>query len=115
MIESETGRTDRAEIGDGRIEARGATEAQDGDVREPRTLLAPVHPEPLEALVHPLRDPRRRQLAVVEDDHADAPRLAVPPSRELDRTHARGGVAELGDNRRNVLRRPGPEKGNGDV
>jgi hypothetical protein len=53
-------------------------------VRKPGTLLPPVHAEPLETVVEALCEASALAALVVEDEHADAARLAVATGREDD-------------------------------
>ena len=46
-------------------------------MRKPPPSFALVHPEALESLPHTAGEPGRMVVLVVQDDHADAPRLPV--------------------------------------
>src|SRR5947209_20091991 len=94
MIESGTGRTERAQAGKRRSEAWRPLEAQHGEVRKPRPLLPLVDPEPLQALVQVARQGRRSALLVVEDEHAHAARLAVAAGSEDDLRSGGGGLPQ---------------------
>src|SRR5438132_3612329 len=115
MIESGTGRTERAQAGKRRSEAWRPLEAQHGDVRTPRPLLPLVDSEPLQTLVQVARQGRRPALLVVEDQHADAARLAVAMGREDD-LRSRGGRLPQGTRDRvDLFRRSMAEEGERDV
>src|SRR5438876_396133 len=77
MIESGVGRTERAQLGQRRGEPRALAEPDDGEMRQPRTAFALVHAPPLEPPVEVVGERDRPSALVVEDEHADAPRLAV--------------------------------------
>src|SRR5919106_3029049 len=116
MIESESGRTDRAEVGHGRREPRRpAAEAQDRDVRKPRPALALVDAQALELVPDPLGEEPGPAALVVEDHHADGARLPVAAGREHDRPGRPGGLAHGGGDWRRFGGRTRAEEGEGDV
>src|SRR5919202_1070967 len=91
MVDSRFGRNDPAQVGQRRREPRALAEAENGDVRQPRALLALVDAEVLEPLEQVEREPLRTALLVVEDEHSDAAGLAVaadgePPGRTAGRS-----------------------------
>jgi hypothetical protein len=115
MIESGLGRTDRAEVGRIGPKARWTPEAQDGDVREPRASLALVHAEGFELRRKPLGEAPGAPAIVVEDDHADAPSLAVVRSGENGPLRLARHGAELPHDRRHVACRAAAEERKRDV
>ena len=111
MIESGVGRTERLEVGQRRSEPRALAEPDDGEVREPRTALALVHPQPLEPPVEVVGERDRAAVLVVEDEHAHAPRLAVAGDREPGGPGGRGCLSKLAGDRRNLgSRAPAEER-----
>jgi hypothetical protein len=115
MVDGGTGRTDRAETGQWRQEARPLTEPDHGEVREPRPLFGLVHAEPVKSLVNLAGEFRRCPFVVVEDEHPDAARLAVAVLAEHDRPCGGCGGLQLSPDRLDVARGPGAEEGQGDV
>src|SRR5262245_3396318 len=98
MVDSDVGRTEGVELGDLRAQARSLAEPCDRDVRKPATRLATVEPERLEARVQVCCEPVRIAPVLLEDEHADAPRLAVAGHPEGRLFDPRGCVTErLGD------------------
>src|SRR5579862_9342903 len=93
-----------------RIESCPLLEPNNRDVREPGTPLAPVHPEPLQALLDVLGQGCGRASGVPEDDHADAPRLPIADGAELDAARPGGCLPKLAGDRRNLLDRAMAEK-----
>src|SRR5439155_3687516 len=84
MVDSGPGRTDRPELGRLRGKAGSLPKPDDREVREPRPPLRLVHAEPLEAGVQASGETPRRAALVVEDEHPDAPCLAVAARTEDD-------------------------------
>src|SRR5262249_45258093 len=108
--------TELAQLRRGRSEPRPLAEAQHGDVREPWAPLAPVDAEALEPLADAGRDRGRCPVDVVQDDHAHAPRLAVPATAEPDRSsRRRRGGGELAHDRGHLRQGPGAEERKRDV
>jgi hypothetical protein len=107
MIESEVGRINRAELRQRRSQARRAPEPDDGDVRKPRTGLAPVGAKLLQPSVHAFGELGRASFEVFEDEHPDAPRLAIAGDRELQLAlDVRGDLAEDLEQRRKLAGGP---------
>src|SRR5438105_2693968 len=115
MVESGVGRTERSEVGERRGEPRALPEPDDGEVREPRPPVALVHAQPLEPLVEVARERGGAAVLVVEHEHADAPRLAVPHDGEASGLGGRGGFAQRTRDRRSLLARPATEERQRDV
>src|SRR5215207_3172228 len=69
---------------------------------EPRTTLAPVDADRLEPLVELPRDPGCAVVPVLENEHADAPRLAVPEGSERRSGRALGARSQGVDDRRQI-------------
>src|SRR5213592_434818 len=115
MVDSGTGRTDRAEPGQRWSESRPLAEPDDREMRQPRTTLRLVDPEPAEALVEVTCQLPGGAVLVVEDDHPDAARLAIAALAEHDRPRSGCGCFELGPDRLDLARRPRAEEGQGDV
>src|SRR5947208_12443617 len=102
MHNSRLGHRHPAEIGDWGAEPGTLAEADDREVRKPRTLLRLVDAQPAKPLVHVLGEPRRAALVVVADEHPDGARLAVADRREHGplgspgcRAQSRGNGLEL--------------------
>src|SRR5439155_3144271 len=115
MIESGVGRTEGPEGRKRRREAWRPPEPQDGEVREPATLLGLVHAEPPEALVQVAREVAGRVALVVEDEHPDASGLAVADRLEADGSGGRGGGSQLCGDRLDLLARTVAQEGERDV
>src|SRR5207237_2486872 len=115
MIESRVGRTQRAETQRRRGEPRALAEPYDRDVRQPRTVFALVHPEPLEAGEEVVGEGRRPSVLVGEDEHADAARLAVARDGKDGPLDSGGRLAEGGADRRHHARRTAAQKRERDV
>ena len=71
--------------------------------------------EALQPLLHVTREERRPRFVVLEDQHADAPCLAVPTRREADLAGPCRSVAQGVDDRSELARGPVPEKRERDV
>src|SRR5437762_236523 len=99
MVDSGSGRTDLAEAGQRRPQPRGTPETEHRDMREPRSLLALVHAEPLQAFEDVQSEALRVPADVVEHEHADAPGLAVAVLAEPDRAGCGSGLSQLGRDR----------------
>jgi hypothetical protein len=115
MIESDFGRTQGAQVGRRRNEARPLTKADVGDVRVTLAARALVDAEPFEALPDRVRQPCSPPLLVVEDDHADAPSFPIAARIEQERTGVGRGLAQRCRDRLDVDGRAAPEEGQGDV
>src|SRR5918912_1443921 len=115
MIESGVGRTERPELRQRRGESRPVAEADDGEVRKPRPLLALVDAELLEPQMEGVRHGRRPVFLVGEDEHPDAAGLAVAGYVEAGRSRCRGRLPKCSCDRRHLRRRPPPEEGERDV
>lgn len=115
MIESDFGRTQGAQVGRRRNEARPLTKADDGDVREPLAALALVDAESFEALPDSFRQPCSPPLLVVEDDHADAPSFPIAARIEQERTGVGRGLAQRCPDRFDVGSRAAAEERERDV
>src|SRR5438128_8545102 len=115
MIESGVGRTERAELGERRGEPRALAEPDDGEVRKPAAALPLVHAQPLEPPVEVVGERDRPSALVVEDEHADAPRLAVAGDGESGAPGGRGRLPELAGDRGDIRGGSAPEEGQGDV
>jgi hypothetical protein len=115
MVDRRVGRTEGPEVGHGRSEPRRAPEPQNGDVREPRAPLTLVDPQGLQAVEQPPREAAALPRRVVEDEHADAARLAVPARREHDLPSVSRGRLEGDRDRRQLGGRPATEEGERDV
>src|SRR5215211_446139 len=115
MVDSGVGRTERAEIGHRRPEARALAKAQNREMRKPRTLFAPIDADRFEPLLQLLRDPVRAAVLVGEDEHADAARLAVANGFEYGSWRTpRGCPHGIGDGRQ-LGAGPGAEERERDV
>ena len=68
-------------------------------MRQPRPLLALVHAEALETGEEPVREEPGFTGLVVENEHADASRLAIAAGREDDLADPASGVGEGGSDR----------------
>jgi hypothetical protein len=84
-------------------------------MRQPRTSLTAVDTEKLQTLLHVAGQKRRRPSVVLEDEHADAPRLAIPSGRESDLSRGPRGIAQRLDDRVELTRRPVAEERERDV
>ncbi len=115
MVDSRSGRTDRPEVGKVRRQPRPLAEADDREMRQPAPSLRLVHAEPLEAAVEVGGQASGRAAAVVEHEHADAPRLAVAAHPELDRLRRPRSVIELGRDPPELACWAGAEKGEREV
>jgi hypothetical protein len=115
MVDGNSGRTDRPDLWRLGIEARPRTEADDREVRQPRALLRLVHAEPFEAPVEIGCEPPGRPALVVEEEHADASRLAVPADLEGDAVCGGGGLLQRGADRVDLTCRAVAEEGKGEV
>jgi len=82
MVDSGVGRTDGAEVGHRRAQAGALAKAQDREMWKPWTLFAPIDADRLEPLLQFPRDSGCAVVLVLEDEHADASRLAVPEGSE---------------------------------
>jgi hypothetical protein len=89
MVDRRIGRTERRERRQRRVEFRRLPEAQNGDVREPTPLLALVDAELLQSPEEASSEAPGFLRGVVEHEHPDASRLAVPARGE----HDLGGLA----------------------
>ena len=92
MVNSRLGRSEAPGVRGLQLESQALPETRDGDVWQPRTPLALVQPEAVEAVVEVLRERSRGAVNVTEQEHSDRPRLPVAPSgkAQLDapgRTH----------------------------
>jgi hypothetical protein len=115
MVDSCTGRTDRAEAGQRRTEPWPLPEPDDREVRQPRTPLGLVHAEPLEPVVEVTRQLSSGTVLVIEDEHPDAARLSIAAFAEGDRSRPGCGRFELGPDRLDLMGRPRAEEGERDV
>ena len=116
MVDSGPGRTELAEIGDGRVKPRRLAESKDREVRKPRPPLPLVDTALLEPRVQVGREPGCPGFRVVEDEHSHAPGLAVCPAAKADwLDRSRDGVSQVGGDAGHVGGRPAPEKGERDV
>src|SRR6266511_1870688 len=115
MIESGFGRTDHPEVGKRRVKTRRPAEAQDGEVRQPWTVLALVHAELFQPPVEVAGELRRALLLVVEDEHADASRLAVPAQGQAGWPRSGGSVPQRSRDRLDLGDGPVPEERQRDV
>jgi hypothetical protein len=115
QVNSSIGRTERPDVGQRRPEPRSLTEPDDRDVRKPRPLLAAVDAERLEAPMQNLRNGSRSIDLVREDEHPDAPGLAIPRGLEPHRRGSfSGGTCGL-DDPRQLVPRPMPQERERDV
>src|SRR5438132_12698613 len=110
MHNSGIGQLHSAELRDRRVEPRLLAEANDGDVRKPRTPLGLVDAELVEPAVNILRDPRRLSAFVPADEHADGARLAVSRRNEHRRLGADSRLAQRTGDRLELASRARPEK-----
>src|SRR6266542_3511084 len=116
MIESGFGRTDHPEVGKRRVKTRRPAEAQDGEVRQPWTFLALVHAELFQSPVEVAGKLRRALLlVVVEDEHADASRLAVAAQGQAGWPCSGGSVPQRSRDRPDLGDGPVPEERQRDV
>jgi hypothetical protein len=79
-------------------------------VREPRPSLALVRAKALEPCLNIVRESCGMPTGIVEDEHPDAARLAIPQRREPNLPSARRGVPQGPDDRVELVRRPMSEK-----
>src|SRR5215210_563188 len=84
-------------------------------MREPRSGLAAVDAEPLEPRLDVVCEGGRSVPLVVEDEHADAPCLAVAAQHEARRDGGAGGGVELARRELDVIGGPAAEERDGDV
>jgi hypothetical protein len=103
MIESDLGRTDRAEVGRSGREAWRTPEPEHGDVRKPRAPLGLVDAEACETPREVVREERRAPPVVLEHEHADAPRLAIAGGGEHGLLRLASGGAHLAGDRSDVV------------
>src|ERR671924_1948930 len=115
MVDSRLGRTERPEIGRPDAKLGRCSKARHGEVRQPVALLPLVHAGALEPLVQALCDPSGPLRLVIENDHADASRLAVAPRREGRKLEAGAGLLERLEDGWNVRDRPVSEEGERNV
>jgi hypothetical protein len=94
MVDSGLGRRDLAEVGRLGMQPRPVAEAEHGEVRKPRPRLTAVDAQPLEAAVEVIGERGRVASGVVEDEHPDAPRLAVAADREPRPARSADGLLE---------------------
>ena len=115
MVDRRVGRTESPEIGHGRLEPRRRAEAQDRDMRKPRSLLPLVHVE----LLQPLGEPRCQAPAlarfVLQHQHADAPSLPVALRGEDDLAGLSSRIPESAGDRFELRGGPGAEEGERDM
>src|SRR3989442_11996177 len=115
MVGSGIGRYDLSQPGERRVEAGPLPEAHDGEVREPRPPLALVDAEPFQALLEIIGEALGPTPGIAQEEHPDAPGLAVALRHEPDRAGGRGGLAQRGEDRLELRHRPVPEEGEGDA
>jgi hypothetical protein len=116
MVDSRFGRTERRDVGHGRVESWARPEAHDRDVRKPSARLPLVDTESLEQLVQPDGQPLCPPLLVGEDEHRDASRLAVAQRTENDRpVEGANRLAKRIGDRFDLATRAVPEKRQCDV
>ena len=115
MVDRRIGRTESPEIGHRRLESRRRAEAQDRDMWKPRSLLPLVHAE----LLQPLGEARCQAPAlaclVLQDDHADAPSLAVALWGEDDFAGRSSRIPKSAGDSLELRGGPGAEEGERDV
>lgn len=115
MVGSGVGRTELPEIGGRRRQPRPLSEADDREVRKPRTLLTVVHAEPLEPALKVVREPRRCSADVGQHQHPDTSSLPVALGHEPDRVGGRGGLAQSSEDGLQLRHRSMAEEGERDV
>src|SRR5262245_16836306 len=115
MVGSGVGRTELPELRQRRAQPRPLSEADDGQMRKPRTSLALVDPEPLEPALEVVREPRRSTADVTQHEHSDASRLSIALRHEPDRPSGRGGLAQRREDGFQLDQRPVSEEGRRDV
>src|SRR5215216_4453966 len=115
MVDSGVGRSEGAEIGHRRPEARALAKAQNREMWKPRTLFAPTDADRLEPLLQLLSNPARAAVLLGEDEHADAARLAVANGFECGSWSTLGGRPQGVDDGRQLLAGPGAEERERDV
>ena len=115
MVESGVGRTERRELRQSRLESGRRTEAQHGDVWQPRPPFALVRAELDEPLLQVVCESGRALVLVFEDEHPHAPGLAVPGDGESRASRAHGALLQGGYQSGEFRARARAEKGEGDV
>jgi hypothetical protein len=110
MVDRRIGRTERLELGHRRVEARRLPEAQYGDMREPRPLLALIDAEGLQSVEEPSGEPSAFLCAIVEHEHPHAAGLAVAARREHDVGGFSRSVGQRHRDRRQLAGRPSAEE-----
>src|SRR5690242_12401072 len=98
-----------------RTESCPLLEAQNGDVREPRTLLPTVDAEPFQAALDVVCECRGAARRVAAHDHSHAPGLPVALRHQLAGLGRGGCRAQLPGDGGDVSRGPGAEEGEGRV
>src|ERR1035437_1306890 len=115
MVGSSLGRHDLPEDGQLGRQARRPAKARNGEVRKPGTSLALVAADRLQPAPNRLRHAGRFAAFVLEDEHADAPRLAVAAEHELHWPGALDGAADDLEDRLDFEARPPAEEGDGEM
>src|SRR5215210_411470 len=115
MVDSGVGRTEGAESRHRRPEAGALAKAQNRDMWKPRALFAPIDADRLEPLVQLPRDPGCAVVLVLEDEHPDASRLAVPEGSERRSRRALGARLQCVDDRGQISVRSRAEERERDV
>lgn len=116
MIESRFGRTNPAEVGRNRPQPGSSPEAKHSEMSKPGAFLRPIQAESLEAVLETAGEICRPAALVLEDEHPDAPGLAVllhakhdPLLDPADR------LAERVDDLVDAIGRRTPQESEGDV
>ena len=111
MIESGLGRTEHAEVGQGRLQPGPLAEAGDGDVWQPAAELALVHAELLQAEHEPPgEDVGVPRLVLGQDDHRHALCLPVEVRPEHRPAGVSGRVPQDAGDSADLPGRPAPEE-----
>src|SRR5689334_2229218 len=97
------------------MQARTPAPARDHEMRQPGPVLPAIDAEPLQPLLDVPREQRSPSPVVLEDEHADAPRLAVAHRREPDLPRSRGGLTQNADDRFELAGGPVTEERQRDV
>src|SRR5712692_474558 len=115
MVGSGIGRTDLPQVRQRRLQPRPLPEADDRQMGQPGPLLALVDSQTLQTALQILGEPGRLAAEIAQDQHPDAPGLAVALRHEADRARGSGGLEQCAEDRLELLHRTVPEEGQRDM